>query len=51
MEPFFLDEKKFDVENVASCFEELCNFLNGVDGILSAVKEYETEMASSYDYY
>lgn len=51
MEPFFLDEKKFDVENVASCFEEWCNFLNGVDGILSAVKEYETEMASSYDYY
>lgn len=51
MEPFFLDKKKFDVENVASCFEELCNILNGVDGMLSAVKEYETEMASSYDYY
>lgn len=55
MEPYFLDEKKFDIENVASCFEELCNFLDGVDGMLSAVQDYEAEMAaemaSYYDYY
>lgn len=51
MEPYFLDAKKFDIENVASCFEELCNFLDAVDSMLSEIKDYEAEMASYYDYY
>lgn len=51
MEPYFLDAKKFDIENVASCFEELCNFLDAVDSMLSEIKDYEEEMASYYDYY
>lgn len=50
MEPYFLDEKKFDIENVASCFEELCNFLDGVDGMLSVVQAYEAEMVSCCEY-
>lgn len=54
MDSYFLNLKKFDIENVASCFEELCNFLDGVDSMLSAVKEYEAEqsaeMASYYSY-
>lgn len=51
MDSYFLDSKKFDVENVASCFEELCNFLDAVDSMLSEIKDYEAEMASYYDYY
>ena len=54
MKPFFLNAKKFDIDNVASCFEELCNFMYSVDGMLSSIKEYEAEMAaemaSYYDY-
>lgn len=51
MEPYFIEAKKFDIENVASCFEELCNFLDAVDSMLSQIKDYEAEMASYYDYY
>lgn len=51
MEPYFFDTKKFDIENVASCFEELCNFLDAVDSMLCEIKDYEAEMASYYDYY
>jgi len=51
MDAYFLGGKNFDIENVASCFEELCNFLDGADGMLSAVQDYEAEMASDYDYY
>lgn len=47
----YLDAKKFDVKNVASCFEELCNFLDAVDSMLSEIKDYEAEVASYYDYY
>lgn len=54
MEVYFLDAKKFDIENVASCFEELCNFLDSIDSMLSTIKDYEAEMAaemaSYYDY-
>lgn len=50
MHPHFLEEKKFDIENVASCFEELCNFLDAVDSMLSEIKDFEAEMASYYDY-
>lgn len=46
MESYFLDTKKFDIENVASCFEELCNFLDAVDSMLSEIKDYEAEMAA-----
>lgn len=48
MGPYFIEEKKFDIENVSSCFEELCNFLDGVDSMLSEIKDYEAEMASYY---
>lgn len=51
MEPYFIEAKKFDIENVVSCFEELCNFLDAVDSMLSQIKDYEAEMASYYDYY
>lgn len=46
MDTYFLDGKNFDIENVASCFEELCNFLDSVDGMLSTVQDYESEMAA-----
>lgn len=45
---YFLIPQKFDVANVSSCFQELCNFLDGVDSMLSAVKDFEAEMASDY---
>lgn len=52
---YFLEEKTLDIENVSSCFEELCNFLDAVDSMLSEIKDYESEMAaemaSYYDYY
>lgn len=49
---YFLEAKNFDIENVSSCFQELCNFLDGVDSMLSEVKDCEAEMASYYaDYY
>jgi len=55
MEVYFLEVKNFDIENVSSCFQELCNFLDGVDSMLSEVKDYESEMAAYYsdysDYY
>lgn len=55
LETYFFETKKFDIENVSSCFEELCNFLDGVDSMLSEIKDIEAEiaaeMASYYDYY
>lgn len=51
MVSYFLEVKKLDIENVSSCFEELCNFLDAVDSRLSEIKDYEAEMASYYDYY
>ena len=51
MEPYFLEEKKLDIDNVSSCFEELCNFLDGVDGMLSEIKDYEAEMTAYYSDY
>jgi hypothetical protein len=44
MEPYFSEVKTFDIENVASCFQELCNFLDIVDSMLQEVKDFETEM-------
>ncbi len=52
---YFSEEKVLDIENVSSCFEELCNFLDAVDSMLSEIKDYEAEMvaemASYYDDY
>ena len=48
---YFPETKNLDIENVSSCFEELCNFLDAVDSMLSQIKDYEAEMASYYDYY
>lgn len=47
---YFSEERTLDIENVSSCFVELCNFLDAVDSMLSAIKDYEVEMASYYDY-
>lgn len=46
MEIYFSSPIMLDVENVASCFEEFCNFLDGVDGLLGQIKDYEAEMAT-----
>lgn len=55
LQVYFSEEKVLDIENVSSCFEELCNFLDAVDSSLSYVKDIEAEiaqeMASYYDYY
>lgn len=56
MVSYFSESRKLDIENVSSCFEELCNFLDAVDSMLSEIKDYEAEMAAemaSYydDYY
>lgn len=47
---YFSKEKVLDIENVSSCFEELCNFLDAVDSMLSEIKNYEAKMALCYDY-
>ena len=49
MVPYFSNSKKFDVENVALCFEELCSFLESVDTMLSELRELDAEIASYYD--
>ena len=55
LEIYFSQEETFDIENISSCFEELCNFLDAVDCMLTEIKDYEAEMeaelASYYDYY
>lgn len=51
MNTYFINGKDFDTENVASCFQELCNFLDGVDGMLNDIKESEAEIASYYSNY
>lgn len=44
MKIYFSSPTMLDIENVASCFEEFCNFLDGVDGLLGRIKDYEAEM-------
>lgn len=39
-----------DIDNVAKCFNELLNFLDGVNSMLSELREWESEMNSYYDY-
>lgn len=51
LQVYFSVEKVLDIENVASCFEELYNFLDAVDSMLSEIKDYEAEMTSYYDDY
>lgn len=52
---FFLKPQKFDIENIALCFRELCSFLDSIDTMLRNIKDYESEMmaemASYFDYY
>lgn len=54
---YFKNTKRYNVNNVAKCFNELCNFLDGVDGMMSAHREWEAEMRSEmlaemqYEYY
>lgn len=48
MEPYFPTSTKFDSINIASCFEELCNFLEGVDAMMNEINEYEAEKETSY---
>lgn len=54
---YFKETKRYNINNVARCFNELCNFLSGVDGMMSAHREWEAEMRAemmSYmetDYY
>jgi len=45
---YFLTPTKFDSKNIASCFEELCNFLEGVDEKMNLINEYEAEKNTSY---
>lgn len=48
LDSYFFAEKKMDIENVTSCFEELCNFLNGTDAMLGAMKELEASINAEY---
>ena len=45
---YFSEETVLDIENIASCFEELCHFLDAVDSMLSELKAHELEMLSYY---
>lgn len=44
----FDKETKLDIDNVASCFEELITFLDGVSHMLSYEKEILAEMEAEY---
>ena len=46
---YFPEEKKFDTDNISSCFEELCGFLDRLNSQLDYKKEYETEINSYYE--
>ena len=46
LDSYFLTEKKFDIDNVASYFEELCNFLDATDDMLGTIKDCESEAAA-----
>lgn len=48
MNSYFFKEKRMDIENVSSCFEELCNFFNGVDAMLGAMKELKASINAEY---
>ena len=44
----FKDKTELDIDNVASCFEGLINFLDGVSHMLSVEKEIKAEMEAEY---
>lgn len=46
MNSYFLNLTKFDINNVSSCFEELCIFLDAVDIMFNEIKNLECEMNS-----
>lgn len=46
----FKDTITLDIDNVAKCFNELLNFLDGVNSMLSELREWQIEMNSYYDY-
>ena len=48
LETYFLDGKDIDVKNFGDCFLELITFLDGSDGLLVQIKEFEAEMAQNY---
>lgn len=49
LKSYFLEEQEFDVYNVSLSFKELCNFLDGVDSMLKAINDMESDMLS-YSY-
>lgn len=51
MNSYFLNLTKFDINNVSSCFEELCNFLDAVDTMINEIKNIECEINSYYKDY
>lgn len=40
----FKKGKKYSVENISDCFNDLIEFLDGVDGMLGQIREWEAEM-------
>ena len=50
VEYHFSKKVVLDIENVALFFNELLNFLDGVDGELTARMEWQMEIQSYYDY-
>lgn len=45
----FPREVKLSVENIAKCFNELCTFLDCVDGMLSEIKSINAEMQAEWE--
>lgn len=40
----FMKPQTVDIDNLSYCFEGFCNFIDGVDSMLKAIREYEAEM-------
>ncbi|WP_322448474.1 hypothetical protein [Robertmurraya mangrovi] len=47
----FMNSKKFDVENISTCFNELFSFLDAVHSMLSSYKDIQSELTWEGDYY
>ena len=48
MKCYFTSLQKFDIDNVSSCFEELCNFLDGIDSMFKSINQNEIGDISYY---
>ncbi|MCI8310517.1 MAG: hypothetical protein HFJ45_10335 [Clostridia bacterium] len=48
MNSYFTSLQKFDIDNVSSCFEELCNFLDGIDSMFKSINQNEIGDISYY---